>query len=504
MILRKPYAFLIKYFKVIHLILTFFSIYLVFKTSGMLSYFNDFISGNVGKLEAINYISSFYIFIIILSVIMCLVIITLMRYKKKSYLLYIILIGYYLMTLWLINYSINGLYDVYVSSIDTKDVLLHRDVLRIGVIIQYVFVGVTLVRGLGFNIKKFNFADDLVELNIDVSDDEEVELTVGNFSGFRRKLNRNIRELKYAYLENKLFFVVLLCVVIFGVVGFWFADNMIFNRVYKINDVFEFEDFKFKIVNSYITNTSYSGKSISSNSKFVVVKMEVSNSGASKEINTANLILELDGESYSNKVVTSNKFSDLGSLYKGQKVKGNKTYLFVYEVSGDVKHKDAILVYGDDKKKAKLNIINLDRVEDSVNYNIGDVIDLSKTILMKGNLKINSYEVSESFDYSYEYEMLDEVNTGNITISSVNGVIMNLKMESNYDDKFNNYSFLNKYASLKYKNDAGEHVSRMFLDKTPGSYKDGLYLVVDRDVMNANEVWFDIKVRNKSYIYKLK
>lgn len=504
MILRKPYAFLIKYFKVIHLILTFFSIYLVFKTSGMLSYFNDFISGNVGKLDAINYISSFYIFIIILSVIMCLVIITLMRYKKKSYLLYIILIGYYLMTLWLINYSINGLYDVYVSSIDTKGVLLHRDVLRIGVVIQYIFVGITLVRGLGFNIKKFNFADDLVELNIDVSDDEEVELTVGNFSGFRRKLNRNIRELKYAYLENKLFFVVIFCVLIFGMFGFYFVDNMIFNRVYKVNDVFEFEDFKFKIVNSYITNISYSGKNISSDNKFVVVKMEVSNNGALKEINTADLMLELNGKSYSNKVITSNKFSDIGNLYKGQKFKGNKTYLFVYEVSSDLKYNDAILVYGDDKKKAKLDIIDLDKNEESVNYNIGDTINLSETFLMKGSLKINYYEISESFDYSYEYEMLGEVNTGNITISSVNGVIMNLKMESSYDDKFSNYSFLDKYAALKYKINDVEYVSRIFLDKTPGSYKEGLYLVVDREVMNADEVWFDIKVRNKSYIYKLK
>ena len=44
-----------------------------------------------------------------------------------------------------------------------------------------------LVRGLGFDIKKFNFVKDLHELDIDVTDEEEVELTLGNTNVAKRK-----------------------------------------------------------------------------------------------------------------------------------------------------------------------------------------------------------------------------------------------------------------------------------------------------------------------------
>ena len=41
-------------------------------------------------------------------------------------------------------------------------------------------------------------------------------------------------------------------------------------------------------------------------------------------------------------------------------------------------------------------------------------------------------------------------------------------------------------------------------NKTPGNYEEGLYLVVDGNVLEAQEIWFDIKVRNKHYIYTVK
>lgn len=503
MILRKPYAFLIKYFKIIHLILTIFSIYLVFKSNSILNYYIDFISGSVGKLDAINYVNSLYIYIIILALIICGIVITLMRYKKKSYVFYIILILYYFVVAYLLNYSLGGLYDIYVSSMDTKTLLLHRDVLRIATVIQYIFVGMTLVRGLGFDIKKFNFAADLQELNIDVSDDEEVELTVGSFNGLSRKLNRNIREFKYAYFENRYFFNVIFIVIIVGILGFYLIDNMVLNRVYKVNDVFNFDDFEFRIIDSYITNTGYDGRKISDDSNYVVVKMDVSNEGVEKKINTANLILEIGDDSYSNKVISSSKFSDLGTLYRGQKIRGTKTHLFVYNVPLDVEFEDVILVYGNEKR-VKLNPIYLDEVGKKVNYKLGDTIDMSDSIFRGGTFKLNYYEVNTNFNYSYEYEMIGETHTGNITISSLNGVIMNLKIDSNYVSNFSDYSFLSKYAKLKYVVNDTEYVSRLFDDKTPGSYKNGVYVAVDKEVMEASSIWFDIVIRNKYYSYKLK
>ena len=58
MILKKPYAFLIKNFKLIHAVLTVLYIYLAFYVSGLLNFYKGFINGSIGKLNAVNYLSN--------------------------------------------------------------------------------------------------------------------------------------------------------------------------------------------------------------------------------------------------------------------------------------------------------------------------------------------------------------------------------------------------------------------------------------------------------------
>ncbi len=57
MVLKKPYGFLIKHFKVIHLILTALYIYLAMHVNQILNYYNNFISNTASKLDAIKYIN---------------------------------------------------------------------------------------------------------------------------------------------------------------------------------------------------------------------------------------------------------------------------------------------------------------------------------------------------------------------------------------------------------------------------------------------------------------
>ena len=87
MILRKPYGFLIKHFRMIHLVLTALYIYLAIKVNSLLSYYNNFISGKESKLNAIKLVTNYYLIAIIISIIICLIIYALMRYKKKPKLL---------------------------------------------------------------------------------------------------------------------------------------------------------------------------------------------------------------------------------------------------------------------------------------------------------------------------------------------------------------------------------------------------------------------------------
>ena len=205
LVFRKPYAFLIKHFKIVHLILTLIYIYLALKVNGILKYYNNFLSGTESKLNAINYVNNFYILAIVASIIICLIIYALMRYKKKPKLLYVILIVLYLTTAIIINISLNGLNTIYIDVLDVKTQRVYRDLLQIIIIFQYISICFTTVRALGFDIKKFNFQEDIAELEINVTDDEEVELTLGSTSNVQRKGRRILRELKYYYNENKLF-----------------------------------------------------------------------------------------------------------------------------------------------------------------------------------------------------------------------------------------------------------------------------------------------------------
>ena len=64
MILRKPYKFLIKHFKLIHLILTLLMVYVVYKFNYIFSFFNTTVENYVGIIttDATGSLYNIYIF----------------------------------------------------------------------------------------------------------------------------------------------------------------------------------------------------------------------------------------------------------------------------------------------------------------------------------------------------------------------------------------------------------------------------------------------------------
>ena len=74
-----------------------------------------------------------------------------------------------------------------------------------------------IIRGLGFDIKKFNFTKDIQELNIEDIDSEEVEVNVNiDTKNIIRDINRRKRELGYWIKENLLFSIILISVILIG------------------------------------------------------------------------------------------------------------------------------------------------------------------------------------------------------------------------------------------------------------------------------------------------
>ena len=504
MVFKKPYGFLIKHFKLIHLILTGLFIYLLIKVNSVLTYYNSFILGTVGKLEAIRYVTNYYLIAVILSIVICAVMYILLKYKKKPRVLYVILIVFVLLVVFMMQLAYSGLNTIYIGVLDAKTLRLYRDLLRITVLIQYISVGLVLVRGLGFDIKKFNFVKDLEELDIDVTDEEEVELTLGSTNSLQRKINRKIREFKYYYLENKVFIHIILIVLLVVGVFSVFLNFEVINKKYQQGEVFSIDDFQFKVFDTFVTNIDYNNKMIlGEDNTFVVVRMVVATSAGKKVLNTSNLVLEVNHHSYTSNGYYGNRFSDLGIAYQNQAISSGVTYLFIYQIPKEEENQKMKIVYAGDKD-IYLDPIMLDVLEKEKNYNIGDKIDFLGSSLGNGYLKINKAEVNTSFSYPYQYEVDGQIYTNEYSISSARGGILHLEIDSSIQNKMDNYTFFKNYAVLKYKIGDQEYEITYMDNKTPGNYEEGLYLVVDGNVLEAQEIWFDIKVRNKHYIYTVK
>ena len=171
-------------------------------------------------------------------------------------------------------------------------------------------------------------------------------------------------------------------------------------------------------------------------------------------------------------------------------------------MENDKLDKNMYLFYGNNIK-VKLNPVNLDVVNDSVSYKINEELNLSETMFGSGSFKITSYEIGEKFNYSYSYEVSGQVMNSNITIKSINNLILHIVVSGSYPNGLNSYSFLNDYAVLKYKIGDNEYKSS-FDNKSPKSYKDGIYVNVNKDIAVADKIWFEIDIRNKRYVYNLK
>ena len=74
MIVRKPFAFLIKHFKAIHLFLLALLVYVCYKYNGIVSFLGNYISTGNGKFDAVNYINYSPIYVILGALIIMIII----------------------------------------------------------------------------------------------------------------------------------------------------------------------------------------------------------------------------------------------------------------------------------------------------------------------------------------------------------------------------------------------------------------------------------------------
>ena len=179
MILKKPYAFLIKNFRKIHFILAILSVFIIIKTNTVVGFFKEYVANNYSVIVSDDLVSStisnwLYVAIIVM-IITLISVYVLLKLKKKPTKLYFFTILYYIILLIGIIIA-----SVLISSLSkglwaTASARTYRDFANIIYYPSYFFLIFLSIRALGFDVKKFNFKNDLKELKITEEDSEEIE-----------------------------------------------------------------------------------------------------------------------------------------------------------------------------------------------------------------------------------------------------------------------------------------------------------------------------------------
>lgn len=522
MILRKPYAFLIKKFKLIHLILSILMFYLVYRFNTVYTFFKEYVNKDIhNRILASDYITLFMFLVILFITIGLIIVYLLMRFKKKPKTLYLInIIGYFasFIILW---YSLSVLKKLEYTVLDTRVVRLTKDFVLVATAFQGIMSIIMFVRALGFDIKKFNFEKDISELNIDVTDNEEFELVVGiDTNKVARKTRRKWREFKYFILENK-FIVFIACIILISIISFSvFLNRTIINKVYKEKDKIATALYTISIEDSYYTTKKYDGTVIKSKDKaYLLIKLNIQGRYDNLTLNRNNIRLIIDGNKHYPNLKYYEYFKDIGIGYTKQTInQNNSNYLLVYEINREDVGKKMMITFVDSIKYTSVGIetkyknislkpTSLDTIIEAGSAKLGEELILKDTVIGNMKFKINNYDIA--LDMPYVYKVCTQ-NVCNDIYSKITPTknypslgIMSLNISF---DKNNPFNFMSTYGSLHYIiNDTKKKYNMKFVNITPSNYEgDNIFIEVYDEVINASSIWFEFNIRDKKYKYILK
>lgn len=527
MILKKPYAFLIKRFRIIHIILTVLIAFLLTKSYNLYNFFSRYV-GNVyatlGDANPSNYITVLTFLVGILIVSLSVSIFFLMKKKEKPRILYILLSTYYLLFLIILIAYFIILKGMESASLSIRDAMIYRDLALILFLPQIGFLIVTFIRGIGFDIKKFNFSKDLKELDLEEEDNEEFEFVLGqNSYKYKRTIRRKLREFKYYFLENKFILSILLGLFIVILSIILIINFTVYNKTYHKNQKISANNLSIQVNNSYLTNIDYTGQIIEKDKYFLVINTTFTNtSGFSTVLNLSSYSLKVGNKTVYPTLTRNNYFVDLGAGYQKEKIENGKsaTYILVYELNENDRQKQYTLRIVDEinykagtinskYKNVSLKPLEYNSVEVVKEVKTNTPVMMYESILNNSSLTVNSYEFFSKYNYSYEACIRSNCSnkTDVVTPSAIKNKILLVITASLSVDQTSTFaknlktslSFFDAFVQIKYD----DKVS-LVTNKTPASILGKYILEVDNGVKNAKKIDMYITARNKRYIINLK
>lgn len=532
MILRKPYAFLIKHFKLMHIILSVAIIYLIYRTELMINFLNGYINSPaivVGQTITSTLFNVGVILLPILIIVFSTVLLIVMTLKDKPKTFYILTIVVHVVLLIIYIYGYTVFSDMEKTILELKTIKALRDLLMYCILFQGAFSVMSLIRGVGFDIKKFNFGNDLQALEISEEDNEEFEVDLDfDINDKTRKGKRKIRYLKYMYKEHK-FIVHLFLGLLVGIgLLYTYSNYNIYNKTSSEGVTFNMNGFTLGVSKSYITNTDFQGNTIGDgNTYLVVVDLILRNNGKKEEAYATGAVeLNIAGEVFQHIEKYEGKLADLGIIYKNNLIGKEFThYLLVYEIPYKLTNSKMKIGFKNTASNqtayVKLSPNKLHNAKtQSKNYSLGDTINFKDSTLGSTTFKVNSYELRNKFTLKYNYcsprkNCISSVEylTPNIFNSNYDKTLLKLEAELNFDESFVSdnvkdiYTLFKTFAKIEYEIDGEIKYQTVYLGQVKSSkvkQNSTYYLEVYQEIKIADRIAIIFQVRNNTYKYYLK
>lgn len=515
MILRKPYAFFIKYFKLIHVILALLVVFLIYRTGIVVNFLSDYLNSTSFIIEQEFVENLFFTYMIIVPIIVIIlsgVILGIMYKKEKPILFYFINIVIFVVVLVLITYSrgfINGMTN---NVMNIKAVKLTHDLLVISILLESFSFLIFLTRGLGLNFKKFDFSSDLININISDKDKEEVEININvDINEKKRKTKKNVRYLKYFYMENKFIINTIIIFLIIIIIFIVYYKLYIFKDYYKEGNAVNMDGVNIAVDQSYLLEET-------ENFYLIGVDFKVNTTLKNKTLLNNDLFLKIGNYKILSTKEYCNNYVDLGDCYNGEIITNDfSNFLLFYEIPKIYYVNDILFEYVTVNNEVKFKI-NPIRLADNINikkYKLDDILFFEESMLRNINFRISSFEISDSFsiNYNYCYKENDCINSIEYIKPTINSnfdkTVLKLNLEYNSENKTYNtfYKLFEKYGSITYILNEIEYTQKLEFEELKSSKlkEQGIiYISAIRDILNADYISLEFNIRNNKYEYVLR
>lgn len=507
MIIRKPYAFLIKYFRQIHILLLVFAGYIYYKVNNLQTFINAYIDTEIynPQLDAIsNYISPLLYLAVFLLLVGTVIILILLRQKKKPRLTYILILVEYIALLLLFFFASSYFNGLNGASINSVQIRLIRGLLTVFSLFQFVVFILLVIRILGIDLQRFGFQNDEEFLQASEEDREEIEVGLNiDKDVYINKLKKQLRHFKYYYFENR-FILNIIFVLCFIVLVFLIVRFALSFKTYEQGKSFQANGYDITINDVYTSKYNSSGEVIEKNQSFVILDLTVVNQAANRVMNTDDFLLMNNDTTVTPTTKYNEYFTDLGTPYGKTILKYQEKYdyILIYRVPEKFVEGKYTLYYTNNSQNIKIKITPKDysALEEQKEYKVNEEIQLNDT-----KFTILEYAFIDTIDYLYDRCNMNGCSVQNgSTYAKANQRFLSLEVESDSYTGYEFYQFLKDHAKVIY---VVNNTEKEVAIETPIAevYKGSTtYLTVPSEMVNAQSVFLNIQLRNTNYRYRLK